>query len=166
MRQVIYALEQYHNKNKYFEIGELKEENFYFSSNNAVIQIDPGIFTEDKYLATYLTPPEKKTSKKSDIFVVGMIFFRMVSLMDLEDLEGLFSTNPKHKSSPASPIDLSPRKNRSNSLIETISLFTGQLTKKLPYYFTQIRDIEMKKLKVRKNLNLQQRNNLEKTFLI
>jgi hypothetical protein len=98
MKQILLAVEQFHKKSKYFEIGKLTEKTIYVSLEGRV-SIDPGFYTDiDKKFPSYFKPPEDLVSENSDIFAVGLIFFRMMTLLKSNEIEKLFenqSTNGK-----------------------------------------------------------------------
>eukprot|EP01080_Neovahlkampfia_damariscottae_P009078 gene9078-1173_t len=94
--QTLFAFQEFHKKSSMFKLGQLSENIIYLSNYNTV-KVDPGIYnqkmTEEEYLdncPVYLLPPEKIVSEKSDVFSIGMIFFRMISLLSAEETQKLF----------------------------------------------------------------------------
>eukprot|EP01080_Neovahlkampfia_damariscottae_P010222 gene10222-2642_t len=81
MIQMLSGLQQFHKLNRHFEIGELTEKRIYFTGLYSNLNIDPGFFLEDFDYMNYFEPPEKQSSFKSDIFAMGMIFFRLLTLL-------------------------------------------------------------------------------------
>jgi hypothetical protein len=93
MNQVFSALNQRHSQLKYFEFGELREENIYLSKLYSRLYLDPGIYFENQSYPNYLNPTEIKISDKSDIYSAGMVFFRLMTLLSVEEVQQLFVQN-------------------------------------------------------------------------
>ena len=108
MIQIFSALECRHSKSKYFEFGELREENIYLSTFYNNLYLDPGIYFENQIYPDYFNPPENKISEKSDIYSSGFIFFRLITLMSIEEIENLFHQN--ENKSPKSFMNLKKKK--------------------------------------------------------
>ena len=87
MIQLLTALQQFHKLKRFFDIGELTERTIYFSGLYSNLYIDPGFFQDDFDYLNYFEPPEKFASMKSDIFAMGLIFFRMSSILSSKKVE-------------------------------------------------------------------------------
>eukprot|EP01080_Neovahlkampfia_damariscottae_P011365 gene11365-4533_t len=146
LKQMLLAIREFHKKSIHFKFGELTEESIYLSIYNS-IQIDPGIYTpnisEEENLENcppYLVPPEKKISSKSDIFTIGMIIFRLMTIYSSEEMQKIhfvskLISSPKSESSPKilkspkeSPQSKSPIFSTRNSL-SSFSIQTSSLSK-------------------------------------
>jgi hypothetical protein len=93
MNQIFSALSQRHSHSKYFEFGELREENIYLSKLYTRLYLDPGIYFENQSYPNYFNPPENKISDKSDVYSAGMVFFRLMTLLSVEEIQHLFVQN-------------------------------------------------------------------------
>eukprot|EP01080_Neovahlkampfia_damariscottae_P009077 gene9077-1172_t len=113
LKQMLWALQEFHKNLLNFKFGELTEENIYLSIYNSIL-VDPGIYRKEstcddciENAPIYLIPPEKKISNKSDIFAIGMILFRLLSLWSAEETQRLFFVSnlisPKSKNSSGTP---------------------------------------------------------------
>eukprot|EP01080_Neovahlkampfia_damariscottae_P003208 gene3208-5524_t len=99
MVQLLSAIESRHTQSKYFEFGELREDNIYLSTLYNNLYLDPGIYFENQIYPSYFNPPENKISEKSDIYSLGFIFFRLITLMSPQEIENLFHDDFKsHRS--------------------------------------------------------------------
>ena len=91
MSQMIDAISFCHEKKYHFDIGSLNEFNIYLSETLDHCFIDPGFFhDEDDEIPRYYTENEfgdEKTTKseQDDIFAIGMVFFRLITLLSIEE---------------------------------------------------------------------------------
>eukprot|EP01080_Neovahlkampfia_damariscottae_P011828 gene11828-5159_t len=130
LTQIITALTFCHEKNYYFEIGSLTEFNIYLTETLDRCFIDPGFYSDNEnQIPRYYTENEfgdEKTIKSAeeDIFAVGMIFFRLMTLISIEEIERMYEKEMKKKSPSSS-------KRRSLSMIVG-SMFSGLETNEKP----------------------------------
>jgi hypothetical protein len=103
MRQVLSVLEAYHKNSKHFGEGELTEDTVYLSSLYDKVLIDPGFYNELSEIPNYLQPPEKEISEKSDIYMIGFLFVRMISLLSTDKIQEFFDNTPKYSQTLQSP---------------------------------------------------------------
>ena len=124
----------YHEKNKYFELNELREENIYFNKIDKKIFIDQGYYNDFyKKNFNYWISPEKLKSEKNDIFSIGIILFRLITLNSMKEINNFFE-NIQLKNQ-----DLSTTKSLKN-LIEKINLKTNNFQ-----YLNNLKNEMMKK---------------------
>jgi serine/threonine protein kinase len=97
MMQLLSGLQKFHNLKHHFEIGELSEKTIYFSTLYSNLYIDPGFYFDDIDCPGYFEPPEKKASQKSDIFAMGMIFFRLLTMISSEEASLIISSQIQKK---------------------------------------------------------------------
>ena len=91
------AIEEFHKNSKFFAEGELVEENLYIATMYDKIYIDPGFYCELNEVPSYLQPPEGNIlSEKSDIYMLGFLFIRMISLLSTETIQELIDNTPKY----------------------------------------------------------------------
>jgi hypothetical protein len=121
MRQVLSVLEAYHKNSKHFGEGELTEDTIYLSSLYDKVFIDPGFYNELSEIPNYLQPPEKEISEKSDIYMIGFLFVRMVSLLSSDKIQEFFNNTPKYSTQTNF---LSPRAGQQNLIDEIKKLKT------------------------------------------
>jgi serine/threonine protein kinase len=111
MKQVLLALQCFHKKNRYFEIGVLKETNIYLSTLLDTVLIDPGFYYDEEkeevelheieqdkdgnIFPLYLKSPENESSPQSDIYAAGFIFFRLASGYSPEDIQQIYHKKEK-----------------------------------------------------------------------
>eukprot|EP01080_Neovahlkampfia_damariscottae_P005612 gene5612-9429_t len=95
-REMLSAMEEFHKNSKYFDEGELIEENIYIQTMYDKILIDPGFYNELNEIPSYLQIPEEETSEKSNIYMLGFLFIRMISLLPIERIQELFDNTPKY----------------------------------------------------------------------
>jgi hypothetical protein len=99
MIQLSLAIQYLQSKSRVFDLGKLIEENIYITKYYTTIMLDSGFyFDEDLDHSIYFNPPEKDPSKKSDIYALGFIFYRMITLDSPEKIEKLFALNLELKS--------------------------------------------------------------------
>ena len=88
MIQISKAVHHFHQKSIHFEIGNLREDNIYLSNFDTSIFVDEGFYyDENEIYSTYFDPPEDEASKKSDIYALGFILFRFMTLESSEEIE-------------------------------------------------------------------------------
>jgi len=103
MSQMIDAISFCHEKKYHFDIGSLNEFNIYLSETLDHCFIDPGFFhDEDDEIPRYYTENEfgdEKTTKseQDDIFAIGMVFFRLITLLSIEEIEEMYEKEIKPK---------------------------------------------------------------------
>ena len=96
MSQIISALQYCHEKEFYFEPGSLNEFNIYLSEMLTDCYLDTGFFNDDdevdipRYYTENEFGIEKEIDPRDDIFSLGMIFIRLLTLYYPEELEDLF----------------------------------------------------------------------------
>jgi serine/threonine protein kinase len=112
MIQLSLAIQQLQSKSRYFDIGKLIEENIYVTKFYTTIILDSGFYYENNDHSNYFNPPENFASKKSDIYALGFIFYRMVTLDSPDKIEKLFALN----------LELKSKKGLVGSLIDKIKL--------------------------------------------
>ena len=123
MSQMIEAISFCHENEFYFEIGSLNEFNIYLSETLDHCFIDTGFFDDEEIeLPRYYTEnefgEEKQTkSEKDDIFAIGIVFFRLITLLSIEEIEGLFEKETKSRSRRSS---VKKRRNSISGLIDSV----------------------------------------------
>jgi hypothetical protein len=87
----------FHKKNKSFELNELREDNIYINENN--IFIDQGYYNDcyDDQRYHYWISPEGIKSPENDLFSLGIIFFRLITLDSTNDINNCFYLMDKSK---------------------------------------------------------------------
>ena len=99
MIQILNGLKHLHTEKKFFEIGELTEENIHLSALLSTIYIDPGFFyvTEDE-IPNYLEEIEdEEKSAESDIYQCGFLFLRLITLLEREEIDEIFNKKFERK---------------------------------------------------------------------
>eukprot|EP01080_Neovahlkampfia_damariscottae_P006410 gene6410-10417_t len=102
MMKILTIVRFYHEKKKYFDLNELREDNIYY--NEEKVTIDQGYYNdshETKF--SYWVAPEKIQSEKNDCFSLGMILFRLITLIPTKEINDFFEkmskSEPTHKTS-------------------------------------------------------------------
>jgi hypothetical protein len=90
MIKITSTVHHIHKKNKSFELNELREDNIYITDNN--VFIDQGYYNDcyDDQKIHYWISPEGSKSSENDIFSLGMIFFRLITLDSTNDINNCF----------------------------------------------------------------------------
>jgi serine/threonine protein kinase len=104
MIQITSGIEYCHRNEYFFEVGLLTEFNIYFSQKLDHVFVDTGFFCNDDeleiprhYLEDEYGEEIKEKSPKHDIFSLGMIFLRLITLFYPEDIEELYETENTEK---------------------------------------------------------------------
>ena len=134
MMQISSALNHFHEQKKYFDFGNLCEENIYLSPLFSTLYIDPGFYYDidnDEY-PDYYDPPENVTSEKGDIYSTGFIFFRLMTRLKKDEIEEIFK-----------------KKSTKNFVGKIKNLRRSPINSIEPPYFNNIKE-ELSKIKVKK----------------
>jgi hypothetical protein len=96
MIQLLSGMNFHHSKGKYFEINELIEQHIFIKSDNGQFFVDPYFYADSLHSPpSYFIIPEVNASKKSDIFILGLIFFRVATLHSHEKIEEIIKLQKK-----------------------------------------------------------------------
>jgi hypothetical protein len=88
MTQLLRALQQFHQKS---EFNKLKEDGIYLSSSLNTIYVDPGYYTDpNAEVFTFWKPPEDEISEKSDIYIAGFIFFKLLTQLNSLEIQEIY----------------------------------------------------------------------------
>eukprot|EP01080_Neovahlkampfia_damariscottae_P011632 gene11632-4873_t len=96
MGQIVSAIQYLHENDFFFEPGSLNEFNIYLSETLTECYIDTGFFNDDdevdvpRYYTENEYGEDKEMGPKEDIFCLGMILVRLITLYFPEKLEELY----------------------------------------------------------------------------
>eukprot|EP01080_Neovahlkampfia_damariscottae_P003691 gene3691-6505_t len=100
MVQLIESLMSLHETNFYFPIGELTEERIYLNLMCSELYLDTGFIKIELNPKFKIIPPEfksekfeKKSSKLSDTFSLGIIFLRLITFLSIESISNIFQND-------------------------------------------------------------------------
>eukprot|EP01080_Neovahlkampfia_damariscottae_P003468 gene3468-6117_t len=119
IKQIFSGLNHLHQQqSKIFKVGELTERNIFISSLFESIYLDPGFYYEDESIfPSYFNLPEgnENISKMSDIYSIGLILFRLVTLKSKEEIQEIYnqseivSKNNERRKSIGNILNLVPK---------------------------------------------------------
>jgi serine/threonine protein kinase len=94
--QIFDGLMHLHDQQKYFEFGDLREENIHLSALLSTIYIDPGFYLSNELYPEFFDPPEGgDPSVQTDIYQIGIVLLRLVTLLSRDEIEELFKQKEK-----------------------------------------------------------------------
>jgi serine/threonine protein kinase len=94
--QIFDGLMHLHDQQKYFEFGDLREENIHLSALLSTIYIDPGFYLSNELYPEFFDPPEGgNPSVQTDIYQIGIVLLRLVTLLSRDEIEELFKQKEK-----------------------------------------------------------------------
>eukprot|EP01080_Neovahlkampfia_damariscottae_P003289 gene3289-5730_t len=93
MVQILVGLQHLHKEKKYFEFGELTEKNIHLSNLLSTIYIDPGFFHKTpEDIPDFLDSIEDDLmSSASDIYQCGFIFLRLITVLEVNEINEIFN---------------------------------------------------------------------------
>jgi hypothetical protein len=124
MTQLLDALRSLHENNFIFPVGELTEERIFLNLMCSECYLDAGFLKIEGNPEFKVVPPEvnekmEKKSKLTDIFSLGIIFFRLVTFLSFDKIKNLFKTPELDVSSPGNkgkPLSLFQKKKKEKDI--------------------------------------------------
>jgi serine/threonine protein kinase len=101
MTQILSGVQFCHEKKIYFDTGSLNEFNIYLSETLDRCMIDTGFFFDEEieiprqYIEDEFGEEKTVKSPEQDIFSLGMLFFRLITLLSSDEIEDLYEKEAK-----------------------------------------------------------------------
>jgi serine/threonine protein kinase len=136
MSQILSGVQFCHEKKIYFDIGQLNEFNIYLSETLDRCMIDTGFFYDEEieiprqYVEDEFGEEKTIKSPEQDIFSLGMLFFRLITLLSSDEIEDLFEKEVKQVQKKKDP---KKRRSVGTGLFNAIFSFAETTEKPLKY---------------------------------